>query len=183
MEKNTKKIFGKVPAKVFIFLSILIIVVLGAVGFKFFIIDSFVASYEAKVVKLLQKQALKLSAEEATLLSTTFFNFPTKTNPLFDNQTQLQSYVRSFGESFKRLVIVTDMNKRIVADSSGKQVGSIYKFDRKEEVEKTLKDGKPRGYLQKKNNDMPEMLVVVLAMRDRDSVIQGAIIFSVPHTK
>lgn len=177
MEKNTNKKQSPSTKKLIVLAVALLI--LSIAGVKMLVIDAYINSYKTQVIQNLQKETIKHTAEEAALFSSVIVNFPTKEYPLFENKAQLQTYVQSLSKGFKRSIVVLDSNKKILASGISAEVGSVYQKDPLHEVEQTLKDGKPRGFVEKKDK-VTGALVVVLAVKN-SSGIKGAVIFSTSH--
>jgi len=75
-------------------------------------------------------------------------------------------------------IVVIDTDKKIVADTIVANVGTKFTDDSGNEVGLTLKDGKPRLFLEK-SKDYPQGLQQeVLAVKDKAGKIIGAVVVS-----
>jgi methyl-accepting chemotaxis protein len=95
---------------------------------------------------------------------------------LFNNPAQLKRFAADLNRSFGRDIVVTNCNKRIMADTMPASVGTVYNEDAGGEVSLTMADGLARTFVEP-IGDYPEPLQeLVVPLRSRDNEIIGAII-------
>ena len=85
------------------------------------------------------------------------------------------------GNIFDRDVVVVDNNKIIIADRVGKEVGTRFEHDKKNQVGKTLKDGKIRKFKEVSDAYPEGVWLKVEAIRNENCMIVGALIYEYKH--
>ncbi len=92
------------------------------------------------------------------------------------NQARLQEIINQLHVSQQRDVKVVDPNLRILADPSPGGVGTIFAADQNDEVAATLKDGRPRTFVEISANYPQGAKQVVVPVRDESGKIIAATI-------
>ncbi|XGV98707.1 MAG: ATP-binding protein [Leptolyngbya sp. BL-A-14] len=88
----------------------------------------------------------------------------------------LKSYITRLHQLQQRDVSVVNREKLILADAVPEEIGTNFAHDQGNEVQETLKDGKPRSFLEK-SADYPQgiKLLVVPLKSDQDKIV-GAVV-------
>lgn len=100
--------------------------------------------------------------------------------PLFESQKALEMYVYAYSAQTRRDIVIVDATKKILADTIGQNIGTIYSEDSGEEVSDTLKDGSVRIFIEKGNDYPGGIQQTVVAIKDSTETIRGAVIVSQP---
>jgi hypothetical protein len=105
------------------------------------------------------------------------------TTGAFAADTLLENAFALVIQKAKHDIVVVDPGKKIIADTIAANVGTVFKEDTGNEVGMTLKDGKPRIFVEK-SKDYPQGLQQeVLAVKDKAGTIVGAVVVSLDILK
>jgi len=94
--------------------------------------------------------------------------------------TKLEMMKRAFGrigDILDRDVVVVDTHKKIIADRITNEVGTRFEHDKKNQVGKTLKDGKTRRFREVSPAYPIGVELRVEAIRDDNHKIIGALVY------
>ncbi|WP_141100735.1 putative bifunctional diguanylate cyclase/phosphodiesterase [Roseateles aquatilis] len=95
------------------------------------------------------------------------------------NSNALQAYVEGLDDLYKRDLFIVDRERRTMADILKSELGEIYREDRGGEVEATMRDGVPRGFVEISAQHPNGAKQMVVPMRDAprpDARIVGAVV-------
>jgi PAS domain S-box-containing protein len=95
---------------------------------------------------------------------------------LFDNPEQLKRFAAALSRSYGRDIVVTNRNKRIMADAIPAEVGTVYDGDPGGEVALTMADGLPRTFVEPIGDYPQPIQQLVVPLRSSDKEVIGAII-------
>lgn len=97
---------------------------------------------------------------------------------LLNQPKQLQTYVQTVSSNIKKDVVVTNTKEMILADTVPENIGTEYTEDEGEELLDTIKDGKTRTFVEKGADYPKGISQTVIAIKDSQGVIVGAVILS-----
>lgn len=106
----------------------------------------------------------------------------------FSGKEVLEAMIEHFGEHIKRDIMVTDLNKKILADVVKENIGTEFTLDLGDEVRQTMKDGKTRTFKKMSSDDPEGIFLVVIPihkivktpeLEEREEIV-GAVITSYP---
>ena len=89
----------------------------------------------------------------------------------------LQNHIVDFYKFMTHDIVVVNSDKRILADVISKNIGQIYNHDLHDEVQKTLKDGITRTFIEKSEDYNAGIQQIVVSVAAKQGDIRGAIIF------
>ncbi len=163
---------GKLGLLVVVLLAILILV-----GLKYVHGKLMWQSYAGKMLQQQSDVARNTSEEEAKMLAVTVATVPA-TDPLYKQETALQSYVAMMSKQLDRDMVIVDTKKKILADTVFANLNSEYKEDQYDEVAQTIADGKSRHFVEK-SADYPHGIgETVVQLKDSVNKVIGALILS-----
>ena len=123
------------------------------------------------------------TATRLLILGLALGSFMTGTTGALAADTLLENAFALVIAKAKHDIVVVDTGKKIVADTIAANVGTPFTEDTGNEVGMTLKDGKPRIFVEK-SKDYPQGLrQEVLAVKDKAGTIVGAVVVSLDLLK
>jgi diguanylate cyclase (GGDEF)-like protein/PAS domain S-box-containing protein len=100
------------------------------------------------------------------------------TVPLYNEPAQLRAYVERMHQLQDRDIVVLDTGKRILADAEPVDNGTIYNWDRGDEVRLTILDQKAREFIEHSDDSgTAGIREVVVPLIDGNDVTLGAVIY------
>jgi len=89
---------------------------------------------------------------------------------------QLQAYISTVSKELGKDVVVVDTQKKILADKFPANIGSIYTYDKGNEVTQTLKDGSGRMFFERSPDYPDGIQELVLPIKNAQGTITGALL-------
>ena len=133
--------------------------------------------YADKMQDQLTSTALDASEEQALMLATII-----GTSGMTKAPANLEKLIITLSQQFDRDIVVMDTKKIILADTVPLSIGAKYTLDETNEVQKTIEDGKTRRFIERSSDYPGGISQVVVALRESDHAIIGALILSTSHT-
>jgi diguanylate cyclase (GGDEF)-like protein len=94
--------------------------------------------------------------------------------PLYQQPVRLEEYVRDIHRDLRRDIVVVDAHGRILADVIGANRGPA--FDLGGEVAATIRDGRPRTFVERSPDHPQGILQVVVPLRTGQGATVGAVV-------
>ena len=92
--------------------------------------------------------------------------------------SDLQNYVSTLSKTLNRDIVVMDQTKKILADTVVANIGTIYDFDKNDEIKMTITDGQYRSF-EERSTDYPSgVLEIVVPMKNGKGEITGVVLVS-----